>query len=338
MIVLGIESTAHTFGVGIVQDKEPYILADARADYVPEKGGIHPRESSRFLASMAGKVLDEALNEAGIKPSEIDAIAVALGPGLGPCLRVGATVARTLSVYLSKPLVPVNHSVAHIEIGLLLTGSKDPVVVYLAGGNTMIVAYNEGKYRVFGETLDIALGNLIDVFAREVGLGPPYVVKGVHVVDRCAEKGGKLLDIPYTVKGQDVSFSGILTAALRLYKKLRTSKTDYTLNDICYTVREIAYSMIVEVAERAIAHTGKKEILLVGGVAASKALQEKFKVMAKYYNVEVKVVPPKYAVDNGVMIAWTGLLAFKHGVTIDPEKAVVRQRWRLDEVDIPWRK
>ncbi len=338
MIVLGIESTAHTFGVGIVQDKEPIILADARVDYIPEKGGIHPRESSRFLASKAGEVIDQALSQANISPKEIDAIAVALGPGLGPCLRVGATAARALASYLSKPLVPVNHSVAHIEIGLLLTKAKDPVVVYLAGGNTMIVAYNEGRYRIFGETLDIALGNLIDVLARELGLGPPYVVKGTHVIDKCAENGRKLLtDIPYVVKGQDVSFSGILTAALRLYKKL-SENSDYTLEDICYTVREIAYSMVVEVAERALAHTGKKEILLVGGVAASRTLQEKFKAMARYHGAEVKVVPPKYAVDNGVMIAWTGLLAYKHGVTIPIDKAIVRQRWRLDEVDIPWRK
>lgn len=337
MIVLGIESTAHTFGVGIVQDKEPIILADARVNYVPEKGGIHPRESSRFLASRAGEVVEQALSEANISPKEIDAIAVALGPGLGPCLRVGATAARALASYLSKPLVPVNHSVAHIEIGILLTKSSDPVVVYLAGGNTMIVAYNEGRYRVFGETLDIALGNLIDVLARELGLGPPYVVKGVHVVDKCAEQGKKLLDIPYVVKGQDASFSGILTAALKLYRDLGSRK-DYTVEDICYTVREIAYSMVVEVAERALAHTGKKEILLVGGVTASRFLQEKFRTMAKYHGVEVKVVPPKYAVDNGVMIAWTGLLAYKHGITIPVEKAVVRQRWRLDEVDIPWRK
>ena len=338
MIVLGIESTAHTFGVGIVQDKEPIILADVRVNYTPEKGGIHPRESSRFLASKAGEVIDQALSKANISPKEIDAIAVALGPGLGPCLRVGATAARALASYLSKPLVPVNHSVAHIEIGLLLTKAKDPVVVYLAGGNTMIVAYNEGRYRIFGETLDIALGNLIDVLARELGLGPPYVVKGTHVIDKCAENGHKfLVDIPYVVKGQDVSFSGILTAALRLYKKL-SETSDYTLEDICYTVREIAYSMVVEVAERALAHTGKKEILLVGGVAASRALQEKFKTMAKYHGVEVKVVPPEYAVDNGVMIAWTGLLAYKHGITIPIDKAIVRQRWRLDEVDIPWRK
>ncbi len=332
MIILGIESTAHTFGVGIVQDKDPFILADARANYVPKEGGIHPREASRFFATKAHEVIRDALNQAKITIYDIDAIAVTIGPGLGPCLRVGATVARALAAYFDKPLVPVNHSVAHVEIGLKLTGARDPVVVYLAGGNTMIIAFNDGRYRVFGETLDIALGNLIDVFAREVGLAPPYVKKGVHVVDECGDKGSKLLDLPYIVKGQDVSFSGLLTAALKYYNSGK-----YRLEDICYTLREIAYSMVVEVSERALAHTGKNEVLLVGGVAASKRLQEKFNSMAKIYDAKVYVVPPRYAVDNGVMIAWTGLLAYKHGITIPIEKAVVKQRWRLDEVEIPWR-
>ncbi len=332
MIILGIESTAHTFGVGIVRDKDPFILADVRANYVPKEGGIHPREASRFFATKAHEVIKQALEQARISINDINAIAVALGPGLGPCLRVGATIARALASFFNKPLVPVNHSVAHVEIGLKLTGARDPVIVYLAGGNTMIIAFNDKRYRVFGETLDIALGNLIDVFAREVGLAPPYVRKGVHVVDECADKGSKLLDLPYIVKGQDVSFSGLLTAALKHYK---TGK--YRLEDICYTLREIAYSMVVEVSERALAHTSKNEVLLVGGVAASRRLQEKFKLMAKIYDASVHVVPPRYAVDNGVMIAWTGLLAYKHGVVIPVEKAVVRQRWRLDEVEIPWR-
>ncbi len=330
MRILGIESTAHTFGVGIVTDSEPYILADARAKYEPEKGGIHPREAALYFMSVAHEVLSRALKEASVSIDDIDAVAVALGPGLGPCLRVGATVARALALMFDKPLVPVNHAVAHIEIGKLVTGSRDPLVVYLSGGNTMIVAFVDGRYRVFGETLDIALGNLLDVFVREVGLAPPYVVNGIHQIDRCAEKGSHMIKLPYVVKGQDVSFSGLLTAALKAYRR------GVPLEDVCYSLREIAYSSIIEVAERGLAHTGKDEVLLVGGVAASKYLRERFEVMTRSRGAELKVVPPKYAVDNGVMIAWTGLLAFKKGITSEPSKTVIRQRWRLDHVDIPW--
>ena len=330
MLVLGIESTAHTFGVGIV-DGDGRILADERAKYVPEKGGIHPREASLYFMQEAPNVIARALKSAGIGAHELDGVAVALGPGLGPCLRVGATLARALASYFKKPLIPVNHAVAHIEIGKLVTGAKDPLIVYLSGGNTIISAFASGRYRIFGETLDMPLGNFIDTFVREVGLAPPYVVKGVHKIDECADAGGEeFIDLPYVVKGQDVSFSGLLTAALRA---VRSGKK---LEDVCYSLREIAYSAIVEVSERGLAHTGKKQVLLVGGVAASRALRSKFEAMAEERGVEVKVVPPKYAGDNGVMIAWTGVLALKHGVTVRPEEAFINQRWKLDQADVPW--
>lgn len=328
VIVLGVESTAHTFGVGIVSD-EPRILADSRFNYIPEKGGIHPREAADNFIKNAPKVLKEALTQANLDIEAVDAVAVALGPGLGPCLRVGATVARALAAYYGKPLIPVNHAVAHIEIGKMLTGARDPLVVYISGGNTVITALHGGRYRVFGETLDIALGNFMDTLVRELGLAPPYVVGGVHALDRCSE-GGKFVDLPYVVKGQDTSYSGLLTAALKAYR------SGVRVEDVCFSAREIAYSSLVEVAERGVAQLGKKEILLVGGVAASKYLVEKFRAMAEYRNLRIYVVPPKYAVDNGVMIAWTGLQLFKKGVTVEPERAVVRQRWRLDGVDVCW--
>lgn len=334
VIVLGIESTAHTFGVGIVDsERRDFILADERVKYVPKVGGIHPREASRLFAERGPYAVRDALKKAGLSMKDIDAVAVALGPGMGPCLRVGATIARTLATYFNKPLVPVNHAVAHIEIGLRITGARDPVIVYLSGGNTAILAFVRGRYRVFGETLDIALGNLLDTFAREVGLGPPYVVEGMHVVDRCAEEGKQFVEeLPYVVRGQDVAFSGLLTAALRMVRSGRAR-----LEDVCLTLREIAYNSIIEIASRCLTQTRKREFLLVGGVAASPILRRKFELVGEFYGAEVYVVPPEYAVDNGVMIAWTGALAYKHGIVVAPEEAVVRQRWRVDEVDIPWR-
>ncbi len=330
-VVLGIESTAHTFGVGVVSDEEPYILADVRRKYEPKAGGILPREVAAFFSSVAGEAVREALRQAGLTMREVDAIAVALGPGMGPALRVGATVARALAVHYGKPLVPVNHAVAHIEVARFLTGLRDPVALYVAGGNTTVVSFVEGRYRVFGETLDIALGNLLDTFAREVGIAPPYVRQGRHAVDWCAE-GGDFLDgeIPYVVKGQDVSFSGILTAALRLVKR------GVRLSDVCYTLREVAFSSVVEVTERCVAHTGKREVTLTGGVAANEVLNEKMRAMASLHGARYEPVPAKYSGDNGVMIAVTGLMAYKAGVTIEPQRAFIRQRWRIDQVDVPW--
>ena len=335
IIVLGIESTSHTFGIGLaaIIDGESRILVNEYSKYIPEKGGIHPREASQHHMAKAPVVLRNALNKAGIKIGDIDAIAVALGPGLGPCLRVGASIARFLSSYYNKPLIPVNHAVAHIEIGKLVNKLSDPLVVYVSGGNTLISIQRRRRYRVLGETLDIPLGNLLDTFAREIGLAPPYVVSGKHQVDICAEWGSEFIDLPYTVKGNDLSFSGLLTAAL---KKARQARNRVELGNVCLSLRETAFNMLVEVAERGLALTRKKEVLLTGGVAANVYLNSKLDKMAKLHNARFYTVPHEYAGDNGAMIAWTGLLLYVHGVTIDPLKAFVRQRWRLDEVDLPW--
>lgn len=331
-LVLGIESTAHTFGVGIARwgSKGPELLRDSRRSYVPKSGGILPREVSQFFSQVAAKVIEEALSLNSISARELDAIAVALGPGMGPQLRIGATVARALAASLNKPLVPVNHALAHIEVARLTTDLRDPVVLYVSGGNTMVTTYVDGRYRVFGETLDMALGNLLDTFAREAHLGPPYVINGVHVVDKCAEGGQMIEGIPYVVKGQDVSFSGILTAALRLLRR------GARLNDVCYTLREIAFSAVTEVTERCMAHTGKKQVVLTGGVAANDLLNRKLDMMARSQGGVYAPVPKWYSGDNGAMIALTGLLALMSNITVEPERAYINQMWRLDEVDVPW--
>ncbi len=331
LLILGIESTAHTFGVGIVSSEPPYILADVRKKYEPREGGILPREVAEFFSNVAGEAVGEALAQAGVRARQLDGIAVALGPGMGPALRVGATVGRALAASLDKPIIPVNHGVAHIEIARFLTGIRDPVVLYVSGGTTTVASYREGRYRVFGETLDIALGNLLDTFAREVGIAPPYVYEGKHAVDHCAEGGRFIEETPYVVKGQDVSYSGLLTAALRMARK------GVPLRDVCYSLREVAFSSVIEVTERGVAHTGKKGIVVTGGVAASRLLNHKASLMAERQGVEFKPIPPRYAVDNGVMIALTGLLHFAFGgPLLRPEEASIRQRWRLDRVDVPW--
>ncbi len=325
---MGIESTAHTFGVGIVDNGK--VLADVRSRYIPKKGGILPREVAEYFSSVAGSSIREALASAGIGIKEVNAIGIALGPGMGPQLRIGASVARVISAKYGIPLVPVNHAVAHIEIGRYVTGLKDPVVLYVSGGNTIITTYVEGRYRVFGETLDIALGNLLDTFARDVGIGPPYIIDGNHVVDVCAESGKYIKGFPYVVKGQDVSLSGLLTAAENY------ARNGKELSDICYTLREVSFSSVAEVTERCIAHTNKKELLLTGGVAANKVLNKKLEVLSSERGIDYRPVPFRYAGDNGVMIALTAWFEFQSGITIRPEDAYIEQRWRLDEVEIPW--
>jgi N6-L-threonylcarbamoyladenine synthase/protein kinase Bud32 len=223
------------------------------------------------------------------------------------------------------PLVGVNHCVAHVEIGKLATNVKDPVTLYVSGGNTMVTAFDEGRYRVFGETLDIAIGNMLDVFARAIGLQHPGGAK----IESLSKEGKNYIPLPYTVKGMDLSFSGLLTAALNKIKECR-------VEDLCYSLQEVAFSMLAEVTERAVAHTGKKEVLLTGGVGRNKRLQEMLRAISSEHEANFYVVPQDLAGDNGAMIAWTGILAYKCGQTITVEESLVRPKWRLDEVDIPW--
>src|SRR3990172_8205084 len=225
---LGIESTADDFGVG-VSTFSGRILANVSSGYIPEQGGIHPREAARHHAEVADKILAEALAKAGVKPKDLSLIAFAQGPGLGPCLRTGATVARALASYLGVPLVGVNHSVGHIEIGKLETGARDPVTLYVSGGNTMVTAFAAGRYRVLGETLDIAVGNCLDVFAREAGLKHQKGLPLGAAVEQLAKEGKVLLSLPYVVKGMDLSLSGLLTSAMTLLQK-----GECNLEDLCY--------------------------------------------------------------------------------------------------------
>jgi len=327
---LGIEATADDFSVGVL-NFEGKVLVNIINAFIPETGGIHPREAARHHAEVAGEVISTAFQEAGIKPRDITVVAFSQGPGLGPCLRTGATVARALASYLNVPLVGVNHCVAHIEIGKLATNARDPVTLYVSGGNTIVSAFDAGRYRVFGETLDIAVGNCLDVFAREAGLHQREGMPFGAMVEKLASNGKELVDLPYSVKGMDLSFSGLLTATVRLLKS-----GNHRLEDLCYSLQEVAFSMLTEVTERALAHTEKREVLLTGGVGANKRLQAMLNAIAEEHDSCFCVVPKQYALDNGAMIAWTGILAYKHGVTTPVDKSFVRLKWRLEDVDAPW--
>jgi N6-L-threonylcarbamoyladenine synthase/protein kinase Bud32 len=326
MICLGIEGTAHTFGIGAVTS-EGEILANASRTYDPGEGGIHPREAAQAHTRNARPVFEKALREAKIGVEDINLISFSQGPGLGPCLRTAATAARALSARLEVPIVGVNHCVAHVEIGRHAEGAEDPVTLYVSGGNTQVIAFDGGRYRIFGETLDIPVGNCLDVFAREVGLPHP----GGPKVEKLARNGGRYLELPYSVKGMDLSYSGLMTEAVRKHRE------GAKLEDLCYSLQETAFAALVEVTERAVAHTEKKEVMLTGGVAANQRLREMIGLMADEHRAEFFVPPMRLCADNGAMIAWTGLLAHGHGVRQKLEETGARQRWRTDEVEVPWR-
>jgi N6-L-threonylcarbamoyladenine synthase/protein kinase Bud32 len=330
VIAIGIESSADKLGVGIITDTGE-ILANERITYRPPFGeGIHPREASESHAKNLPRLIQTALAKSQLSKDQIDLVAFTQGQGMGPCLRIGAVAARTLSINWNKPLIGVNHQVAHVEIGRQIGDILDPVVLYVSGGNTQVIAYSENRYRVFGETLDIPIGNCLDTFGRECGIDAENIPMGLKI-EQLAAQSTNYIPLPYIVKGMDVSFSGIATSAIKKVKE------GAKIEDMCFSLQETAFAMLVEVVERALSHTHKKEILACGGVASNNRLKEMLKAMSDEHGAKFVGLPAATAIDNGVMIAWTGILNHKYGLTTSLERSQVDQHWRIEDCEVPWK-
>ena len=325
-IVIGIEGTAWNLSAAIVNETE--VVAEVTKTYSPQTGGIHPREAAQHHAGHAAGVIRDLLEvgkKNGLKAGDINAVAFSQGPGLGPCLRTVATAARMLAMSLDVPLVGVNHCIAHIEIGKWKTPARDPVVLYVSGANSQVLAYRAGRYRVFGETLDIGIGNALDKFARSAGMSHP----GGPKIEEYARNSDTYVPLPYVVKGMDFSFSGLSTAATDALKSA-------SIEDVCYSYQETAFAMLVEVTERALAHTGKGEVLLAGGVGANMRLREMLDIMCDDRCTSFYVPEKRFMGDNGAMIAYLGLLMFKAGSVTDIAKSHINPNFRPDDVDVTW--
>ncbi|KAA8643252.1 hypothetical protein EYZ11_008505 [Aspergillus tanneri] len=353
MIAVGMEGSANKLGVGVMLHPDdssaaPQVLANIRHTYVSPPGeGFLPKDTARHHRSWVVKLVKKALKEAHLSIDDVDCICYTKGPGMGAPLQSVAVAARMLSLLWGKPLVGVNHCVGHIEMGRLITGATNPVVLYVSGGNTQVIAYSSQRYRIFGETLDIAVGNCLDRFARTLHISndpaPGYNI------EQLAKKGQKLVDLPYTVKGMDCSFSGILAAVDGLAatygldgreKKSDESASDPdrpTREDLCFSLQETIFSMLVETTERAMAHVGSKEVLIVGGVGCNERLQEMMGIMARDRGGSVHATDERFCIDNGIMIAQAGLLAYKTGFTTPLKDSTCTQRFRTDDVFVKWR-
>ncbi|MGC8495603.1 MAG: KEOPS complex N(6)-L-threonylcarbamoyladenine synthase Kae1 [Candidatus Micrarchaeia archaeon] len=324
MPVLGIESSAHTLGVGIVDNGT--FLANEKMMF-KIKSGIIPMKVADFHARNARNVLYKALSKAGLKIKDIDAVGYTKGPGLGPCLRVGQLMARSIASAYGMPIYPVNHAVAHIDVTKHLSGFNDPLSLYVSGGNSQILAIEElpfRHYHVYGETFDIGVGNMLDSFARSAKLVPAWG----STVARVAANGN-YIEMPYTVKGMDFSFTGLLTSAVKLIGKK-------PIEDIAFSLQETAFSMIVEATERALLLNRKRELTVSGGVAQSLVLQGKLATMARTHGARFYVAPNEYNADNGAMIALVAEKMYKSRLRQSLDQCSIDQKYRIDKVRITW--
>lgn len=330
MNILGVETTAHTFGIGIITEKGK-VLANCKDSYKSETGGMIPDEVANHHTQVSTKLLEDAFKVSKLTWKDIAFISYSAGPGLDPALWTGYHIASQWATQNKKELVGINHCCAHLSIGKVFNKLKDPVYLYVSGVNTQIIIQEEGKYHVLGETLDIGLGNMLDKLGRILGLGFP----AGPAMENIAKKG-KYIELPYVVKGMDVSFSGLLTRATQLYEQKKA-----TTEDLCFSIQETAFAMCAEVVERAIANTGKKELLLVGGVGANQRFCEMLTIMCQERGATFYKVPIDLAGDQGAMIAWEG--AIRHKTTNPKLKNIqkgcktygnieVLPHWRADEV------
>jgi len=325
MPVMGIESTAHTFGVGICENKK--ILANQKIQYPIKGKGMIPGKMADFHANNAARVIRMALKEAKLSITDIDAIGYTKGPGMGPCLSIGQLAAKSLHQKYGIPLLPINHAMGHIEVTKQAFNLEDPLILYVSGGNSQILGLVGSPFRhyhVFGETFDIGVGNMIDSFAREAKLVPAWG----STVAKVAE-GGKYFELPYTVKGMDFTFTALLTAAT---KALET----HSVKDAAYSIQETSFSMLCEATERALLLAKKKELLVCGGVAQSARLKEMLTIMTKSHGVRFFVSPNELNADNGAMIAVVADRMFCAGEHYSDKAITVNQRYRVDTVKVTW--
>lgn len=368
-IAIGLEGSANKLGVGIIlhPSRDPpsphdsahsddesrqtsqkrgsqpvQILANLRHTYnAPPGAGFLPKDTAAHHRRWVVRLVKQAMKQAKVSLADIDCVCYTQGPGMGAPLASVAIAARMLSLLWNKPLVGVNHCVGHIEMGRAITGADNPVVLYVSGGNTQVIAYAAQRYRIFGEALDIAVGNCLDRFARVLNI-PNDPAPGYNI-EQLAKKGRVLLELPYAVKGMDVSFSGILARVEEMAAKLGPGWTDpetgaeITKEDLCFTLQETVFAMLVEITERAMAHVGSTQVLIVGGVGCNLHLQEMMGLMASERGGSIFATDERFCIDNGIMIAHAGLIAYEMGYRTKMGESGCSQRFRTDEVLINWR-
>ena len=349
LIALGIEGSANKCGIGVLRfdaaSGEYVILSNPRRTYItPPGSGFLPRETAWHHQAHVTALVRAALAAAGIAPRDVSVICYTKGPGMGAPLRACAVCARTLALLWGVPLVPVNHCVGHIEMGRVATGVADPVVLYVSGGNTQVIAYSRQRYQIFGETIDIAVGNMLDRFARVLSLpnepAPGYQIEKLAEQATAGGRAPTFLELPYTVKGMDVSFSGVLSFVEKEARRLLAQEA-CTPADLCFSLQETVFAMLVEITERAMAHCGQRAVLIVGGVGCNRRLQAMMGEMVAERGGSVCGMDARYCIDNGAMIAQAGVFAYQAGgpdATTPVSDATCTQRFRTDATHVAWRR
>jgi N6-L-threonylcarbamoyladenine synthase len=319
--IMGIETSCDETAVAIIKNGRE-IAANVVASQIESHkrfGGVVPEIASRHHVEQITIVIEEALKEANLTLSELDAIAVTEGPGLVGALLIGVNAAKALAFAHNIPLVPVHHIAGHIYANRLVKELSFPLLsLVVSGGHTELVYMKEqGHFEVIGETRDDAAGEAYDKVARTLKLPYPG---GPHI-DRLAQEGSDTLDLPraWLEEGSyDFSFSGLKSAVINTVHNAEQRGETIAPEDLAASFQESVIEVLVKKTVKATAEYKVKQVLLAGGVAANKGLRKALeKAFSNKGDIDLIIPPLNLCTDNAAMIAAAGSIMFEKGIRAD---------------------
>lgn len=315
-LILGFETSCDETGVGVVRGHE--VLANVIASQVEEHarfGGVVPEVAARAHVEAIRSLTHKALRDAGVHPTDLDAIAATRGPGLAGALMVGFSYGKALAWALGKPFLGIDHMEGHLVAPRLEDAGFEPpaVVVLASGGHSQIVHVEAwGRYRTVGSTIDDAAGEALDKLARFLGLGYP----GGPAIDREAASGDPAaVDFPRALSDRpfDMSFSGLKTAVITYVREQHRAGTLPSIADLSASILEAVVDVLVDKTMNAVEETGVERVAGGGGVMANRRLRERLGAACAERGISLHLPSPLLCTDNGAMIAGAAVRRFLEG-------------------------
>jgi len=331
MIILGIETSCdETSSAVLVEGVVKSNIISSQFIH-QQYGGVVPELASRAHQRLIVPVVEEALQVAGVKKSDLDGFAVTYGPGLVGALLVGLNFGKALAYGLKKPFIGVNHMEAHLYSNFLEHDDLEYpyLCLIVSGGHTQLVLVRrQFDHQLLGETLDDAAGEAYDKVAKMLGLGFP----GGPIIDRLAKDGDpNFVKFPRSYLDQgthDFSFSGIKTSVLYWLRERHllgngTSMDSQMLADLCASFQAAVIDVLVEKTLHAAKEFGIHQVCLAGGVSANSELRSRMKERGDEHGFRVFYPRPEYCTDNGAMVAYVGWLKLQEGIRSSFELSAV---------------
>ena len=320
MIVLGIETSCDETAASIIESKKKKILSNILYSQFKEHkdyGGVVPEIAFREHVKLIDKIILRALKKAKKKFEDIDVIAATGGPGLHGGLLIGTTIAKSISLSIDKPYIPINHLEGHILSPRIEYNLSFPYLALLVtGGHTMLViAHKVGKYEILGMTLDDALGEAFDKTAKLIDIGFP----GGPQIEKLAKKGSPSIELAQPlIRSNDCnfSFSGLKTSVQKIINS-KKKKTDKFKSDLCCSFQYTVLNIIKKKCELGLQifekkyPNKKKNFVVVGGVASNNFIRKNLEKFTIINNSNLYVPEKSLCTDNAAMIAWVAVEKFK---------------------------